>query len=333
MKPDKRHSKYQLYWVASDGDEDCFVVARNSRSAACFDIDFCGFGPGQAAATRVMSIAPAVIAKWESRHRRQQAAFELPWYADDWLLRQVGAEFRSREGLEETLIGDVVYTRGGDGPIEPRTIGRKGIDEFRSVAAFRNYGHEDRYSPSQMTIFTILGICVARVQEIEELISHSFVFSAMAPSERRLNLTIGESIDRWNRKTLGQMLKTIDEGFEIHPKLQEGFRLFLEMRNRLVHGITTSEQFNIRTGWGQAELICYLPFFEIVSRLVRNSFEASLYASIDIGNTYLRPDNPIVLTKRQQKKTGLFAFFFTPKRVTAEDEHSPTEIKRPKVDG
>jgi hypothetical protein len=326
MKVDTRHSKYQLYWVASDGNEDCFVVARNSRSAACFEIDYCGFGPAQAIATRVLSIAPALIAKWESRHRKEKEAIELPWYADDWLLRQLGAEFRSREGLEETLIDDVVYTRGGDEPIEPRRIGRKGIGEFRSIAAFRNYGHEDRYSASQMTIFTLLGICVARVQEIEELISHSFVFSAMAPSERRLNLTVRESIDRWNKKTLGQMLKTIEEGFEIHPMLHAGFQLFLEMRNRLVHGMTTSEQFNIQTGWGQAELICYLPFFEIVSRLVRNSFEASLYASIDIGNTYLRPENPIALTKRQQKKIGLFAFFFTPKNVTAENGDNSPEV-------
>jgi hypothetical protein len=94
------------------------------------------------------------------------------------------------------------------------------------------------------------------------------------------------------------MLKSIEEGFEIHPALHAGYRLFLEMRNKLVHGLTTSDQFNIRTAWGQSELICYLPFFELVSRLVRNSFEASLYASIEIGNRYLSPERPVALSAK-----------------------------------
>jgi hypothetical protein len=315
-KAKSTHSGWNLYWASSDGDEDCFIVARNSRSAERVDVEHCGFERGDVRATRVKSIPNKLFHEWEKRRAKAQHCHPLPWYADDWLLRRLGAAFRQREHLSETLIDDVVYTNDPEGPVRPRIIGRRYLTEFQAVKAFQRYGHEDRYSQSQMSLFTILGICVARVQEIEHLIAHSFLLGAIAEPERRKNLTISELIKSWKRKTLGQMLGTIEQNWEIEPTVHANLGLFLQMRNELVHGLTTSEQYDIDTSWGQDETIGFLTLFELISRPLREAFRASLYASIDIGNTHLLKDEPAKhhpLTARQRKKIGLFAAFFSPK--------------------
>lgn len=323
------HSGWNLYWVSYDGEEDCFTVARNSRSARRVDADYCGFESGDAHAVRVKAIPTGILRSWERRREKYGYRQPLPWYADDWLLRRLGATFRDRDQLSETLIDDVVYTNGPDGPVRPRIIGRRYLEEFGAVKAFKRYGHEDRYSPSQMALFTIMGICLARVQEIEHLIAHSFVFGAIAESERRKNSTVAELIKSWKRKTLGQMLRAIELNWDIEPTVHTSLQLFLEMRNQFSHGLTTSEQYNIHTSWGQDETIGFLTLFEIISRPIREAFQASLYASIDIGNKRLLKDEPAKqhpLTSRQRKKIGLFAAIFSPKQ---EAELKP-QPKRPR---
>jgi hypothetical protein len=184
------------------------------------------------------------------------------------------------------------------------------------MKVFKRYGHEDRYSESQMILFSLLGICVARCQEIERLIARSFILAAMSPSERKRNRTINQTVDAWKRKTLGQMLAAIEEGYEIEPTVHAALRMFLGMRNELIHGITTSDRCDIHTSWGQGELIAFLSIFELISRPLREAFEASLYASIQIGNEKFLADTPerkMPLSKRQRKKVALFAAFFAPK--------------------
>lgn len=169
---------------------------------------------------------------------------------------------------------------------------------------------------------------MARVQEIEHLIAHSFILGAIAESERRKNLTVAELIKSWQRKTLGQMLRTIELNWVIEPTVHMSLQLFLEMRNQLVHGLTTSEQYDIHTSWGQDETIAFLTLFERISRPLREAFQASLYASIDIGNTRLLKDEPEKqhpLTVRQRKKIGLFAAFFSPKHLTPPQPSAPHE--------
>ena len=314
-----KHSGWNLYWASSDGDEDCFIVARNSRSAQRVDVEYCGFERGDVRAIRVKALPREVLFNWEKRRAKAEGRQPLPWYADKWLLSQLGASFRERDHLWETLIDDVAYTNDPNGPVRPRAIGRRHLTEFHAVKAFQRYGHEDRYSPSQMSLFTILGICIARVQEIEHLIAYSFVLGAIVESERRKNLTIAELIKSWKRKTLGQMLRTIESSREIEPTVKASLELFLQMRNELVHGLTTSEQYDIHTSWGQDETVCFLTLFELISRPLREAFQASLYASIEIGNKHLLKDEPKKhhrLTARQQKKIGLFAAFFSPKQNT-----------------
>jgi len=234
-------SGWNLYWVSSDGEEDCFIVARNSRSAARVEANYCGFETTDLTVHRVKPVPASVLRAWETRSTKEGNHHPCPWYADRWLLRKLGADFREREYVSETLIDDIVYANGSEGPVRPRTIGRKHLEEFRAVKAFVRYGHEDRYSPSQMTLFTLLGICVARCQEIEHLIAHSFVFGGISGTERRKYKTIKDMIRGWKRKTLGQMLRAIEEVYEIEPTIHASLQLFLNMRNQLIHGITTHE--------------------------------------------------------------------------------------------
>ena len=48
--------KWKLYWAASDGLEDCFVVAKNSRSAKRIEKDMNGFEDQDLRGTRIMDI-------------------------------------------------------------------------------------------------------------------------------------------------------------------------------------------------------------------------------------------------------------------------------------
>jgi hypothetical protein len=312
-----KHSGWNLYWASSDGDEDCFIVARNSRSAQRVDVEYCGFEQGDVCAIRVKAIPKEVFVKWDRRRAKERIKHPLPWYADRWLLSQLGASFRERDHLRETLIDDVVYTNDPNGPVRPRTIGRRYLTEFRTVKVFQRYGHEDRYSPSQMSLFAILGICIARVQEIEHLIAHSFILGAIVKPEHRKNLTIAELVKNWKRKTLGQMLRAVESSWEIHSTVHASLELFLEMRNELVHGLTTSDRYDIHTSWGQDETVCFLTLFELISRPLREAFQASFYASIDFGNKHLLKDEPAKhyqLTARQRKKISLFVAFFSLKQ-------------------
>lgn len=317
MKPSIAiYSRWNLYWVSSDGEEDCFVVARNLRSAARVDADHCGFDASDLTVSRVKAVPEPLARLWEKKGRKEGHYHPWPWYADRWLLRKLGARFREREGLSETLIDDVVYSNGSDGPVRPRLVGRKYLEEFRAVKAFARYGHEDRYSPSQSTLLTLLGMCVARCQEIEHLIAHSFILGGLIETERRKYKTILDLTCGWKRKTLGQMLRLIEDGYEIEPTIHASLQLFLQMRNQLVHGLTTHDQYDIRTSWGQDETIAFLSLFELISRPIRQAFRASLYASIDYGNSYLLREDPgshHELTKRQKNQIPLFATFFKPR--------------------
>jgi hypothetical protein len=68
--------------------------------------------------------------------------------------------------------------------------------------------------------------------------------------------TINDLRAGWKKKTLGNMLMCIQEAWEIDPIVEANFKLFLENRNLLVHGITTHERFDIQSRWGN-ENFCH----------------------------------------------------------------------------
>ncbi len=308
-----RKSGWNLYWISYDGDEDCFVIAKNSRSAKCYDASFCGYDPRHSTATQVCSISKSTLSKAKARATMRGQKLEWPDHADDWLLRAVGARKRFRDEMEEVLIDDTVFTYNFDHPIPPQDIGRKHYERIRSDPVFLDR-EEDTYSSSQMSLFQILGICLARCQEIEHLIAHSFVLG-LNDSDKRRYVTFADMRTAWKKKTFGQMLTTIKAAWALDSEFERHLELFKSMRNQLVHGLTTCDRYSISDPWGQDECFSFLLFFEIVSQPVRAAFRASLFASYEFAAHNFKNDiekPTIKLTKKQRDEIHIFAELFKP---------------------
>ncbi len=314
-------SGWSLYWVASDGFEDCFVVARNSRSARRIEMDMNGFDADDLTVHRVKSIPIEIMRAYERRRRKDSELPSWPWYPNEWFLKKLGAQFRVLDGREEALIDDVFYTTNSQRSIKPRSIGAKGLREMQKELIDKNVKEpEDSYTRPQSYLLTMLGICVARCQEIEYLIAHSFLFG-ISDKQKQQYKTVKDLIEGWKKKTFVQLLRAIEEGYQIEPMVKMSLDLFLSMRNQLIHGLTTSDKYDIETSWGQDELVVFLVFFEAMSRLIRKAFRASYYASMEFASRELAkegrtPIKHLPLTRKQLREIHLFFEFFEQKQTT-----------------
>jgi hypothetical protein len=100
-----KSSQWHLYWVESDGVEDCFVVARNSRSACRVEIDENGFDVEDVRATKIMRIPQKVELSYRKNDRRKWPGYV---YGKEFF-EKLGAQFRTVDGKHEMLLDDVVY--------------------------------------------------------------------------------------------------------------------------------------------------------------------------------------------------------------------------------
>jgi hypothetical protein len=103
-----------LYWVtAPDLDECCFVIARNTRSAAAYEERSSGYNPGDCDAELIQRVPPEIIGElqreWEEdedKHRLGDRSF--PMYANTMgVLAKLGFDELYRNGL----YGFVKYDR------------------------------------------------------------------------------------------------------------------------------------------------------------------------------------------------------------------------------
>jgi hypothetical protein len=316
MSDATRH--WNLYWVESDGEEDCFVVARNGRSARSVEVHMNGFDIDSLNAIKIMQIPNAA----EDLHKRQKNNRREPWpgyvYGKKFF-EVLGAEFRIISGREEMLLQDIVYIVEEYVPCgirKARKIGIKAATEILNHPDFSfEYDDEDIWSGPEKHLITMLGMCLVRCQQIENYITHSFLLG-ISEKQKKQYETINDLRLGWKKKTLGNMLHCMQEAWTIDPLVKMGFELFLQERNLLIHGITTEERFDIQTSWGQKELLAFLVFFDVHSRIVKKAFRAAYYASIDFamkqwGKPKGLPKN--LLTKKQKDEIGLFVQFFSPK--------------------
>jgi hypothetical protein len=308
----RKAAGWNLYWVYSDGLEDCFVVARNIRSAIRVECEMNGFEADEVGAVHVCRIPESVAKRQLATYKKKKVTW--PWYGWDDLLKKLGAEFREVDGRHETLVEDVVYSQGQP----PRMIGYRFINEFRKEKAFEEYGEDDRYTSRQNILFTLLGLCIARCQQIEHYVAHSFIL-AVSAKEKMRHKTIDDLTRAWKRKTFGQLIRTIEESYELDPTFKAALEWFLQSRNQLVHGLTTHAQYDVETGWGQDEMIAFLSLFEMMSRVIRKAFYACYLTSIDYGNNYLleEPNPKIRFTRKQKDDMSVFPYFFILKNPDA----------------
>ena len=164
-----------------------------------------------------------------------------------------------------------------------------------------------------MHLITALGMCLATCQLIEHYIAHSFLLG-ISKRQKRKYKTLNDLKDGWKKKTLGNMLQCIEEAWEIEPTFKENLELFLAHRNLLIHGITTNERYDIRTHWGRDELVAFLNFFDVHSRIIKAAFRASYYASIQYGLRHFGRPKKIrkrIFSRKQSEESGLFFALFT----------------------
>ena len=107
-----------LYWVeAPSKDENCFVVARNARSAAAYEDGSSGFNPGDCRAKLVAPLPRSALVRTNhSAPLKESAQWQRgstsSGYAPDWLLTKMGAEVKWREGVKVTKIAAEEYPVG-----------------------------------------------------------------------------------------------------------------------------------------------------------------------------------------------------------------------------
>jgi hypothetical protein len=290
-----------------------------------------GFEIGFAKATLIASVSADVESSYFKQRTRTPS---WPGYVyGKKFFELVGAEFRIVEKKQEMLLADIVYEIENYEPCgiyKKRSIGSRAIDEFRRLGIVQPYDDEDLWEKPTIYLITALGMCLARCQQIERYLSRSFIFGIFSETQKKKYLTIDDMRKGWSRMTLGQMLRSIEEAWMIHPVVKPNLDLFLEHRNLLIHGITTSERFDIDTVWGQRELLAFLDFFDVHSRMVKKAFKASLLASIDFGIKQfgLPKGSPKrIFKKKEKEELELFFAYFYPKLMEKDpDWISPTSL-------
>lgn len=115
-------ANWKLFWVESNGYENCFIVAENSQSAKRIERKRNGFHALDLNAFSVLEISEALEKKadkkfreWSEINAPQQASrsdlHQWPWYADQWLLHELGAKFRNQNHEEQIVLNNKIYSR------------------------------------------------------------------------------------------------------------------------------------------------------------------------------------------------------------------------------
>jgi hypothetical protein len=311
-------SHWNLYWIETgELEEDCFIVAKNSRSACCIECNINDFEPEDVKATRITRIPKSVENYYIKQKQYKKKPW--PWYVfDKKLFKKLGAQFREIDNNEEMLLEDVVYQYFPDCIIRQRSVGRKAIAEFKAVLDKTGYegkyDDEDTWEESAINLMTLMGILLVRCQQIEQYIAHSFILG-FSEKQKRKYKTINELTDAWKKKTIGSLLLCIEEAYDIEPTIHASFKVFLSMRNTLIYDIAVCSKYDINTSWGREELVSFLNVFDFYSLMVKKAFRSSFYASIDFGSRYFQTNIPkeLRLTPEQDKEIDRFVHYFTPK--------------------
>ena len=197
-----------------------------------------------------MKISLIKIRKWSkenfcNEHLNINTLTTWPGYASEWLMEMLGAEYRVVENVQETLINDMV--------ISPDYIYSVGLRAMKEVSDLTGDKLPDisnvNYEGMRDFIDKILGISITTIHRIEDYISKSFVF--VVENKKYSKYTINELEKLLKKKyTLGKLIGLIEERYEINQDVYNSLQLFLEQRNKIAHGLTKDERFDIDTIWG-----------------------------------------------------------------------------------
>lgn len=281
-------SKWKLYWVMSDGEEDCFVVAKNSRSARAVEKYGCWFlnELEDFDVIRVMDIPDKYELMAKKRYCKTNVNEDIdintlniwPDYATDWLLKKLGAEIRVVEDKKEFLIDDMVYAPGCVYPVGKRAM--KELFEFDSDRKMdiTNVSYEG----IDGVIERMLGRAITTIHRIENYIMESYIFGLGV--KKYEHYSIDEMVKFWKEKlTFGRLINLMEENFIINDDIKKSIQLFLTQRNKIAHGLTMDERFNIDTFWGKKETVGYLALFLKNASLLENAIESAYIFTVGLS--------------------------------------------------
>lgn len=286
-------SKWKLYWVASNGIEDCFVVAKNSRSAKRLEKETNGFNEDDITVTRIIDVPDKYEKEANKRFRewsiKNNCNMHLdinelpawPYYAEDWLLEELGAEIRYINETKQILIDDTVYSKG-----YVYNIGKKAMKELYELT------NEDELDISNVNdegieevIDIMLGKALILIHEIENYIAKSYIF--IIGNRKYKNYTINDAIRYLkDRLTLGNLINLMEEKYIIKEEIRNSLQLFLTQRNKIAHGLTKDERFDISTSWGQKEIVGYLALFLengiVLKKVIESAYITTMAFSVHL---------------------------------------------------
>jgi len=104
-------ANWKLYWITIDPLEDCFVVAKNARSAGSYEEHANGFDVGDARADYITDIPQQLegvavkrFKEWSEVHAPEQVQnpnlHPWPGYPGEWLLAKLGVSRERRMGRD-----------------------------------------------------------------------------------------------------------------------------------------------------------------------------------------------------------------------------------------
>lgn len=283
-------SKWKLYWVASDGLEDCFIVAKNSRSARRIEKEMNDFEDEDITVTRIMDvpdkyeeIANKKFREWSKEqkcngHLNIDTLIAWPYYAENWLLEELGAEYRIIEDEKQILINDIVITSNHIYPVGLRAMKKLSEATGEKLIDISNVSYEGM----RETIDSMLGVCITTIHRIEDYITSSFIFAV--GNKKYDNYTIDKATRFWKDKfTFGKLIQLIEERYEIDEVIHRSLKLFLTQRNKIAHGLTKDVRYDVDTIWGQKETIGYLALFLRNAWVLEEIVESAYIATMAFG--------------------------------------------------
>lgn len=275
-----------------------FCCSKKSRSAKRFEKNTNGFEDCDLQVTSIMDVpdkyeilANRKYRDWSeehgcNKHLDLNNLIAWPYYAERWLLDKLDAEYRTIEGKEEILINDFVITSNNIYPVGVRAkkeLAELTGDKFPDIS---NISYEGMRS----TLDKMIGVCMTTIHRIENYITESFIFAI--GNEKYGEFTIKEVTHLWKRKlTFGKLIKLIQERFEIDEDIHQALILFLTQRNKIAHGLTKDERYDIETIWGQKELVGYLALFLKNAWLLEDVFESAYIVTLRVGYNLMKEDS------------------------------------------
>jgi hypothetical protein len=170
----------------------------------------------------------------------------------------------------------------------------------------------DANTEFEVVIMAKIGMRLVVCHEIEFYLANSFLLGVSEKQEKKY-VTFDELLDSRNKKTLGNLIRIIEELYDINETFKSGLELFLLMRNKLVHGITWEKRFSFHTKKGQRELDKFLDMFLELAMSMKRIFRGCFLASMDFGNEMIKNEagkSPIKFSKKEKEAIGFYLELF-----------------------